>query len=415
MDINVFADWEGMQGPLLVGVLSIVHTKGHQVTSFDYNKDWIQRGLAQDLDPDLQFYTGHQYLTGEKANFGVFTDSSPDRWGRTLMDRREAILARKENRKPRKLFEEDYLLGVYDAYRMGGLRFKVEGSENFQHDDPMLTSPPWTSLRELEHASLQLEYDLLKESEAIKWINLLIAPGASLGGARPKASILDEDRNLWIAKFPSVKDSHDTGAWEMVVNELAQRSGINVSKGMVRQFNSEHHTFLSKRFDRTYNGERIHFASALTLLGLTDGSQDASYLQLAEFIMRYGAFANADLEELWRRIVFQMAVKNTDDHLRNHGFLLTNNGWQLSPAYDINPVYYGTGLTLNVSETDNSLDFELAREVAKYFRLSDNQAKEIIKHIKKTVKGWSEIANKYNINAKEQELMAAAFELATGF
>lgn len=329
------------------------------------------------------------------------------------MDRREAILARKENRKPRKLFEEDYLLGVYDAYRMGGLRFKVEGSENFQHDDHALAAPPWTSLRELEYASLKLENDLLKESEALKWINLLIAPGASLGGARPKASILDEDRNLWIAKFPSVKDAHDTGAWEMVVNELAQRSGINVAKGMVRQFNGEHHTFLSKRFDRTDNGERIHFASALTLLGLTDGSPGSSYLQLAEFIMRNGASANTDLEELWKRIVFQMAVKNTDDHLRNHGFLLTDYGWTLSPAYDINPVYYGTGLALNVSETDNSLNFDLAREVAKYFRLSDNRASDIIGHIRKTVKGWAKVANKLNIPAKEQEIMSAAFELAT--
>jgi len=395
-----------------MGTLSIVHTKGHQVTSFEYSKEWIQLGLAQDIDPDLQFYTGPQYLSNGKANFGVFMDSSPDRWGRTLMDRREAIMARKKGRKPRKLFEEDYLLGVYDAYRLGGLRFKVEGSNSFQHDDQGLASPPWTSLRELEHASMQLEQDLLKETEAIKWLNLLIAPGASLGGARPKASVMDEDHHLWIAKFPSVKDTHNIGAWEMVVNELAQQSCLNVAEGMVRQFNSDHHTFLSRRFDRTTKQGRLHFASALTLLGLTDGSHGASYLHLAEFIMRYGSAANADLEQLWRRIVFHMAIKNTDDHLRNHGFLLTGAGWRLSPAYDLNPVYYGTGLTLNVSETDNLLDFDLALEVAKYFRLSDHLAKKIIDHTKMTVRRWSEVANKYQIPAKEQDFMASAFELA---
>jgi serine/threonine-protein kinase HipA len=413
MDVFVYADWEGIKGPLLMGTLSIVHTKGHQVTSFEYDKGWIKQGLAQSLDPDLQFYAGPQYLGKEKANFGVFTDSSPDRWGRTLMDRREAIIARTEGRKPRKLFEENYLLGVYDAYRMGGLRFKVEGNDNFQHDEKGLAAPPWTSLRELEYASIQLEQDLLKEPEALKWINLLIAPGASLGGARPKASVVDEPGHLWIAKFPSIKDTHNIGAWEMVVNELAIQAGIHIAQGMVRQFNSDHHTYLSRRFDRTPAGERIHFASALTLLGLTDGDQGASYLDLAEFIIRYGAAATTDLEQLWRRIVFHMAVKNTDDHLRNHGFLLTRTGWQLSPAYDINPVYFGSGLSLNVSETDNSLDFELARNVALYFRLSPSQADEIIMHTKKVVRRWPQLANNYRIPQSEQDRMAPAFELVT--
>jgi serine/threonine-protein kinase HipA len=412
MDIFVYADWEELKVPVLMGTLSLVHTKGHQVTSFEYHKDWIRLGLAQTLDPDLQFYTGPQYLGKGKANFGIFMDSSPDRWGRTLMDRREAILAKRDARKPRKLFEEDYLLGVYDAYRMGGLRFKKQGNDNFQHDDLALASPPWTPLRDLEHASMQLEQDLLKESEAIKWINLLIAPGASLGGARPKASVLDEAKHLWIAKFPSVNDTHNTGAWEMVVNDLARQAGLTVAQGAIRQFNSNHHTYLSKRFDRTANGNRTHFASAMTLLGLTDGPQGVSYLQLAEFIMRFGASVNADLEQLWRRIVFYMAVKSTDDHLRNHGFLLSNAGWRLSPAYDINPVYYGTGLTLNISETDNSLDFDLARSIAAYFRLSDTRANDIIEQIKKVVRRWPGLANKYQIPAKEQDVMASAFDLA---
>lgn len=411
MDIIVYADWEGVEGrPVLMGTLSVQHTKGHQVISFEYNKDWIRQGWAQQLDPDLQFYSGPQYLAKEKVNFGLFMDSSPDRWGKTLMDRREAILARQENRKPRKLFEEDYLLGVYDAHRMGGLRFKVEGNENFQHEDKGLAAPPWTSIRELEQASLALEKEMLKDEQAIQWINMLIAPGASLGGARPKAGVLDEQGHLWIAKFPSVKDTHNVGAWEMLVNELAQQAGIHIADGMIRQYNSDHHTYLSKRFDRSDNGERIHFASAMTLLGQTDGATGVSYLQLAEFIMQKGANANSDLEQLWRRIVFYIAVSNTDDHLRNHGFLLTPQGWQLSPAYDINPVYFGTGLSLNISETDNSLSFELAREVAKYFRVTATQANTIITDTQKVVSKWSLLADKYKIPSGEKDLMAAAFE-----
>jgi serine/threonine-protein kinase HipA len=393
-----------------MGTLSVVHTKGHHVVSFDYDKEWIRKGFAQSLDPDLQFYTGPQYLGKEKPNFSLFMDSSPDRWGKTLMDRREAILAREEHRKPNKLFEEDYLLGVYDAHRMGGLRFKVEGNDNFQHEDKGLATPPWTSIRELEQASLALENDKLKDKQALQWINMLIAPGASLGGARPKASVLDEKNHLWIAKFPSVKDTHNVGAWEMVVNELALQAGIRIAEGMMGQYNSEHLTYLSKRFDRTSDGARIHFASAVTLLGKTDGETGASYLHLAEFIMRQGASPDQDLEQLWRRVVFYIAIKNTDDHLRNHGFLLTDGGWELSPAYDVNPIYYGIGLSLNISETDNSLNFDIAREVAKYFRLTDAQATTIIGDTQKIVNRWPKLADKYKIPSKEQDLMSAAFE-----
>lgn len=411
MDIYVYADWQGLEDrPVLVGTLSVAHTKGHQVVSFEYDKNWIKKGLAQDLDPDLQFYSGPQYLGKEKNNFGLFMDSSPDRWGRTLMDRREAILAREEGRRPRKLFEEDYLLGVYDAHRMGGLRFKIEGNDNFQHENKGLAAPPWTSIRELEQASIALEKDLLNDESTKKWINMLIAPGASLGGARPKASVLDEKGHLWIAKFPSVEDTHNVGTWEMLVNEMAIQAGINVAEGIVKQYNSDHFTYLSKRFDRTSGGQRVHFASAMTLLGHSDGATGVSYLHLAEFIMQHGATAAADLEQLWRRIVFYIAINNTDDHLRNHGFLLTQHGWQLSPAYDVNPIYYGTGLSLNISETDNSLSYELASEVAKYFRLTGQQAETIINNTKNIVKNWFGLADKYKIPSKEKDMMAAAFE-----
>ncbi|HTE11149.1 MAG TPA: HipA domain-containing protein [Chitinophagaceae bacterium] len=326
------------------------------------------------------------------------------------MVRREAISARMESRKAKAFFEEDYLLGVFDAHRMGALRFKKETNGPFLHDNASLASPPWTSLRELEFASLQLEKDTLSDEESLKWLNMLMAPGASLGGARPKASVIDPKDNLWIAKFPSGNDQVDIGGWEMVVNVLAKEAGLNIAEGQVKKFNSKHHTFLSKRFDRTRGNGRIHFASAMTLLGYSDGAEGVSYLNLAKFIMQNGANVKDDLEELWRRIVFNISAKNTDDHLRNHGFLLTPQGWILSPAFDINPVYHGRGLTLNISETDNSLDFDLASSVAKYFRVSANKATTIISNVQQATSKWQKVAKAYTIPASEHDLMAQAFE-----
>lgn len=412
MEIFVFADWIQLNGPVLMGTLSVSHTKGREVFSFAYDKAWLETGLAQNLDPDLQRFTGTQYLSAGKKNFGLFLDSSPDRWGRVLMLRREAVRAKTESRKIKTLFEEDYLLGVYDAYRMGALRFKTNVNGPFLDDNAIYASPPWTSLRELEFASLQLEKDVLTDEESLKWLNMLVAPGASLGGARPKASVVDSNEQLWIAKFPSGNDSIDIGGWEMVVNKLAKKSGLTVADGQIKKFNSKHHSFLSKRFDRFKGKGRIHFASAMTLLGYSDGvgAEGASYLKLAEFIMQSGANVSKDLEELWRRIVFNIAVKNTDDHLRNHGFLLTPQGWILSPAYDINPVYHGRGLTLNISNTDNSLDIDLAYSVAKYFRVSEKKATTIVSEVMKATSKWQQVAKEYKIPAREQDLMAQAFE-----
>jgi len=278
-----------------------------------------------------------------------------------------------------------------------------------------MASPPWTSIRELEEASLRLEEDDVDDALKMKWLNMLMAPGSSLGGARPKASIVDSKGQLWIAKFPSRNDSRDIGAWEMVVHGLAVKAGLNVAEGMTGTYYSKQHTFLTKRFDRTAKGERIHFASALTLLGHTDGTDHtagASYLELVEFIMKYGAQVNEDLEELWRRIVFYISVSNTDDHLRNHGFLLTPTGWILSPAYDINPVETGTGLSLNISEKDNALNLDLAKEVAPYFRVSTNRADEIMDQVKKSVSGWGKEADKCGIPRSERGVMEKAFRLA---
>lgn len=412
-EIKVYAHWEFIQEPILMGVLISTPAKGKEIFSFEYSREWLKSDYIYMIDPDLQLYSGRFFPKEGKLNFGAFLDSSPDRWGRVLMDRREAVIARQEKRQPKKLLESDYLLGVFDGHRMGGLRFKWGDNENFQNDDSKMAAPPFTSLPELEVASRKFEEDNLSDTEYLKWINLLIAPGSSLGGARPKASVADSKGRLWIAKFPSINDDKNIGAWEMVANQLAIDAGINTAIGEIKQFNNRYHTFLSKRFDRNDKGERIHFASAMTLLGYYDGSgheTGVSYLELAEFIIRNGSNVTGDLEELWRRIVFFILIKNTDDHLRNHGFLLTRKGWALSPAYDINPVVHGTGLSLNISETDNTLDIELARSVAEYYRVDKKRSQEIILEVKKSVDNWRAVARNAGISKAEQDAMKRAFE-----
>jgi serine/threonine-protein kinase HipA len=409
--ILVYADWKEVNGPAIMGHLTVTPARGKEIFSFEYSKEWLQLGFTQMIDPDLQMYPGAYYPKDDKINFGLFLDSCPDRWGRVLMQRREALIAKKEERNPKKLLESDFLLGVFDGNRMGALRFKNHVDGAFLNNNKEMAAPPWASLRELEQASLFYEDYDTDNPVYLKWINMLISPGSSLGGARPKASITGHLNDLWIAKFPSKNDDKDVAAWEMVSNELAKKAGINVAEGKLQLFNSRYHTFLTKRFDRMPQGERIHFASAMTLLGYTDGesSSGASYLELAEFISKYGATVEQDLEELWRRIVFNISIKNTDDHLRNHGFLLTEKGWHLSPAYDMNPNEFGNGLTLNISDSDNALDTGLAMEIARYFRLNDKKANQILQDVVLSVKDWKKIAVKYKISKAEQERIESAF------
>ena len=411
--IFVYADWVELEKPTLMGSLFVDILRGKEIFSFEYSDEWLKSNQLHLLDPDLGFYSGKQYLNDEKPNFGLFLDSSPDRWGRVLMRRRESILSKTESRPMKILTESDFLLGVYDLHRMGALRFKIETDGEFLDNNVEYSAPPWTSLRELEHASLELENNIEQDNpDLLRWINLLMAPGSSLGGARPKASVQDTYGELWIAKFPSNNDFIDIGAWEMIANILAERSGIETTKVLIKKYNSKHHTFLTKRFDRIPDGKRLHFSSAMTLLGYNDGAsadEGVSYLELVEFIIQNGAKVNEDLEELFKRIVFSIAISNTDDHLRNHGFILTQNGWVLSPAYDLNPNQYGVGLKLNISEHDNSLDFNLAMSVSPYFRLSDKQATDIIDNTKKVVSGWREIATSYRIPKSEQDMMRTAF------
>ena len=407
----VVADWQGLGGPTPMGTLHATRSRDKTVFAFEYDDAWLSSGSGRSLDPALRLFGGPQYVAQGRDNFGLFLDSSPDRWGRVLMNRREALRAKEEARRARALDETDFLLGVFDGHRMGGLRFRIEDGP-FLDDDAKLATPPWARLRELEAASLRLEQTGVEDDPSYgKWLAMLIAPGRSLGGARPKASVIDEQKRLWIAKFPSEGDAHDLGAWERVVHILAGRAAVTTAEASCRRFGGRHHTFVSRRFDRS-GQERIHFASAMTMLERSDGESGASYLDIAEVLMREGAHAARDLEQLWRRIVFNVCVSNVDDHLRNHGFLLEPNGWSLSPAYDMNPVPTGAGLTLNISETDNAQDLDLAREIAPAFRVGALRASAIIEEVRRVVVGWRTEAMALGIARDEQELMADAFRLA---
>lgn len=410
--IYVFADWTLLDGtsfeaPQLVGTLTSNVIRNKELFSFSYAPDWLNSSFAQPIDPELQLFEGRQF--SNESNFRVFLDSCPDRWGRLLMKRREAALAKMDDRRTRVLMETDYLLGVHDQYRMGGLRFKTEFDGEFLDNNDKLAVPPMSSLRELEYAASKVEDDRQSDDpDYLKWLFMLISPGSSLGGARPKACVVDDDQSLWIAKFPSRYDDYDIGAWEYLVYQLALDAGIEMAESRIQRFNSPYHTFITKRFDRQ-ESQRIHFTSAMTQLGYYDGDYEASYLELAEFITQHGAQTATDLEQLWRRIVFNIAVSNTDDHLRNHGFILDKKGWKLSPAYDLNPITPANGLHLNITEFDNRLDFDLAMEVIVYFRIGTAKAREIMGEVQKSVGYWRQKAEAVGINRAEQGRMKQAF------
>ncbi len=409
LDILVYAHWLGMSEPKLMGTLSALFAKGRKAFQFEYHPDWLRSREMWLMDPDLQFFSGPQY-PNNKENFGLFLDSMPDSWGRTLMHRREANRSRLKGDKPQTLYEVDYLLGVFDETRMGGLRFKTDPKGPFLDDSTTYPTPPWSSVGTLQEAARRLELDETMD-EAHIWLNVLMAPGSSLGGARPKANILDKKQNLWIAKFPAKNDPIDKAAWEYLAYRLAVKAGIHMAPSRIDKINHEHHTFFTQRFDRV-RGERVHFASAMTMTGNTEDSirdQPASYLEMAEFIQNHGVKITEDLEQLWRRIVFSIAISNTDDHLRNHGFALTPEGWKLSPAFDINPSIDKSGLSLNIDMDSNALDFELAKSVGEYFRLDAIQMETILNQVLSSVSQWPNDAQSIGISRREQEQMAAAF------
>lgn len=405
--IFVYADWKGLGGPTLMGRLHRSTVRGEEVLSFEYDKGWLAQERPFLLDPSLQFVEGRQYADGTNP-FGLFLDSAPDRWGRLLIRRRAAL----ESGDPSAvLFDSDYLMAVSDTCRMGALRFRGGIDGPFLAEDTELSVPPLQRLRELEQASRRFETSNLEDPEHIQWLRMLIAPGTSLGGARPKCSVIDPDGNLWIAKFPSRADEYDVGAWEGLVYQLARAAGLRVADARVERFSKVGTTFLTRRFDRDH-GERIHFASAMSLLGYQDGDgakTGASYLDLVDLLERYGAQVNEDLEELWRRIVFNICVNNTDDHLRNHGFLLSDEGWFLSPAYDLNAQPWGGGLALNIDENNNACDLDLARRVGQHFRLSTQRQESIIYEVIQAVKEWDKRAGHEGLKRSEIERMRGAF------
>ena len=421
--IAVYADWDGLPDPMRLGFVHAIPAAGRELFSFEFDPHALTHPAFANvhLDPLIGWFEGRQYPLPGHPTFGVLADASPDRWGRMLMRRRhQRLTTAATGSPPGPLRESDCLLGVHDLFRSGALRFRRDDAGEFLDSGTVLAAPPFVRLRQLEAAcaAIESDEDSDKAGDTLEddWLRMLIAPGGSLGGARPKASVKDAEGWLWIVKFPSVRDTHDVGAWEQVVHALARTCDIRVSSSWIRRFASKQHTFGIKRFDRAASGRRLHFASAMTLTGHQDGedaSCGASYLDLVEVLIRHGSHPTEDLRELWLRIVFNMCVSNADDHLRNHGFLLIpGKGWRLSPAYDMNPDPGATALTLLVSRSDNTLDLELARFVAPHFRITHRDAGTLIDQIRDRVKQWRTIAGALCISAKEQERMASAFRLA---
>ena len=394
---------------------TLAHDRGQ--VRFHYDKPWLaQQDIAFAIDPQLNLDAGPFFPKPDAGNFGVFLDSSPDRWGQTLMRRREALQAKDEQRVARTLYSWDFLLGVQDITRQGALRFRFSESETFLAHEA-LAAPPVTNLAELAAIAKELTRKNINNLDQLRrWLAVLVAPGASLGGARPKANFCDKTGALWIAKFPSCDDDRDVGAWEGVTWWLARQAGIDMPPAKVERLGQRgHHTFCVQRFDRTSAvdgkpGRRRFYASAMTLLG-KDVSEGTSYLELAEFLARRGDpdHIQGDLKQLFRRVVFNVAVGNRDDHLRNHGFILGTRGWRLSPAFDVNPSIEKATHILNIDDVDNRPSLETVLATAPFFRLTQEQADVIIDEIVAIVATWQSVAQRARIAAADIELSASAF------
>jgi serine/threonine-protein kinase HipA len=395
-----------------VGTLRFSRARNDLPVSFEYDPDWLDRAANFQLDPRLELFGGEQHPPARAQTFGVFQDAAPDRWGRVLMERREGVIARREGRKARRLGEMDFLLGVHDLARSGALRFRRQANEPWLDDSKELAAPPATSLRELAHVSQKLEDpDSDDAPEVERWLASLIAPGSSLGGARPKASFMETDGSLWIGKFPGREDRHDVGAWEFVVHELAREARIDVPPARLERLTARHATFCIARFDRAGNRRRV-FSSAMTLLDRRDGEADASYLDLAELIATHGAAGHieSDLAQLFRRVLFNVLVSNRDDHLRNHGFLRTRSGWRLAPAYDVNPSLEKHEHALRLDDTSAEPNLTAVRESAELYRLTEREADGVLAQVRAVVKTWREKAQAIGLSRAEQQRMEAAFE-----
>lgn len=375
---------------------------------FHYEREWLRHPASFAIDPDLSLDAAPFFPRPEAGNFGVFLDSAPDRWGQTLMKRREALEAKAAGRPPRTLYTWDYLIGVQDETRVGALRFRRPDGE-FVSQHP-LAAPPVAHLRELEAVAHAITAKRIDDLDALRrWLGVLLAPGASLGGARPKASFRDNDGSLWIAKFPARDDDYDIGAWEWVVHRLASDAGIDVPPARLLTLTGSYRSYAVRRFDRAAD-RRICYASAMTMLR-RDQSEGCSYLDLAEFLRTQGDRAQMahDLRQLFRRVLFNICVGNRDDHLRNHGFLLSPSGWRLAPAFDVNPSLDKSTHVLDIDYGDNRPSLSSAVETAEWYGVKAKQAEEILIEVRAVVRRWREVARGAGLSEAEVAYMEGAF------
>lgn len=411
--LYVYADFDWLKKIELIGELGYESLRGTDSYSFSFNDKWLARHGDLFLSEDLNNYPGMQYTQPGKDIFGCFSDALPDRWGRTLLLRREQIAASEECRSVRRLSSFDFLTGIDDFSRMGGFRFKETENGDFINADENLKIPPLADVRELITASMEIEKS---EEEnllpAKKWIVQLVQPGSSLGGARPKASVIGDDRMLYVAKFPSRKDDYDAGLWEHFAHLLARRAGINAAQTDVLSVGEKYHTLLSRRFDRTAEGRRIHFASAMTLLGLSDGDNattEYGYLDIVDFIIQSCTDVEANLQELFRRVAFNICIGNSDDHFRNHGFLLTAKGWTLSPAYDMNPTI-NEYQSLLITSVSNKADLHILLDACEDYMLGRKVAENIVMEVVNAVKDWRSLAVRLGISKREIDLFSSVLD-----
>lgn len=400
-EIEVHIDWQGATRP--VGRLWARAKGVRQTCSFAYDPAWLGLAGAFALDPNLPLVRGDAHWNG--GLFNAFSDPAPDRWGRNLMGRRERRQAKHDGRAPRTLLEADFLMLVEDQTRLGALRFRDAGGDAFQAADAHPV-PPLIALPRLLGAARRI----LDDKETDEDLRLLLAPGSSLGGARPKASVLGAHGQLMMAKFPSQADDWPIPTWEAVAMTLAARSGLTVPDFELRSV-ARRPVLLMTRFDRTPTGRRP-FCSALTALGAADG-ETRSYLELVDVLRQDGADAPGDAAQLWRRMVFNVLISNTDDHLRNHGFLREPAGWRLSPAYDLNPMPLDVKPrvhALALSETDQDAALDTVLGVARHFRLDLAEARAIAREVAAAVAGWREVAGQHGLTPNQIDRMASAFE-----
>lgn len=408
----VYADFDWLPATELVGELCHETLRGADSYSFQFDKGWLAKHGGLFLSDDLNAYTGQQYTQPGRDIFGCFSDALPDRWGRTLLKRREQIAAQEEGRAPRRLSSFDFLTGIDDLSRMGGFRFKEQADGDFINTSPTLRIPPVASIRELIRASREIERSEDENTLPDKqWLAQLVQPGTSLGGARPKASVIDGDGRLCVAKFPSRKDDYDVAQWEHFCHLLARQAGIQTAETQTILVGGQHHTLLSRRFDRTADGRRIHFASAMTMLGLSDGDNantGRGYIDIMDFILQHCADVERNLQELFRRVAFNICVGNSDDHFRNHGFLLTPRGWTLSPAYDMNPTT-NTHQGILISSTSNKADLTHLLAAHEEYMLPKATAEAIVHEVLTAMTAWKPLAASLGLHQREMDAFAGRF------